>query len=37
MRGLALLILIALLVGGCEKNIKDVRANDVEHVLASSR
>lgn len=37
MRKLMLTALIALLLGGCEKNIKDVRTNDVEPALASSR
>jgi hypothetical protein len=37
MRCLALVILIAIFVGGCEKTIKDVRTDDPRPALASSR
>jgi hypothetical protein len=37
MRALLLLTLTALLIGGCEKTIKDVRTNDAKPALASAR
>jgi len=37
MRTLILFALLALLIGGCEKTIKDVRTTDAQPALASSR